>query len=346
MGDGARHRRRQVKDARLKDPSLLLFFEGRSESKAFYDEAFVKATGATWLQHGGLCSDALNRASEYTLGLSGGLHPDFLAARAKGMKTVVIDPRLRGGGPFADEWLPIRAGTDLALALALCSLLVASGHVDRPYLTSHTNAPFLVGDDGRFVRQGGKELVWDAAEQKAKPVSAAAEPALEGEYDVGGGKAKPVVQLFKEHVAPCTPTWVAEICGISTDQIVRVGTELAEHAMIGSTTTVDGVNLPYRPVGAMAYHVSQQELGFQAFRRLHHGRCSGGFESSSSTTRPWSRSPRSSAISARTAEAPRSSDRAPPTPGERSPELPRSAAAETLRAATPDPALPIRKVAA
>ncbi len=34
------------------------------------------------------------------------------------MKIVVIDPRLRGAGPFADDWLPIRPGTDLALALA------------------------------------------------------------------------------------------------------------------------------------------------------------------------------------------------------------------------------------
>ena len=38
--------------------------------------------------------------------------------------------------------------------------------------------------------------------------------------------------------------------------------------MLGSTTTVDGVELPYRPVSAMAAHVSQQELGFQAFRAV------------------------------------------------------------------------------
>jgi anaerobic selenocysteine-containing dehydrogenase len=288
----------KVKEARRKDPSLLLFFEGRSKSTAFYDDAFVKATGATWLQHGGLGSDALRRASEYTVGLSGGLHPDFnhtryllawgwnitnaggnklcwivwnrqlLAAREQGMKTVVIDPRLRGGGPFADEWLPIRPGTDLALALALCNVLITGGHVDRKYLAEHTNAPFLVGPDGHFLRQGGEELVWDPAAGKAKPASAIARPALEGEYAVGGRKAKPAFQLFKEHVAPYTADRAAEICGISADQVVRVGTELAENAMIGTTTTVDGLKLPYRPVGVMANHVSQQELGFQAFRAV------------------------------------------------------------------------------
>lgn len=288
----------QIRDVRRKDPSLVLFLAGRSKSTAFYDEAFVGATGATRLQHGGLCSDALSRASEYTLGLSGGLHPDFnstryllawgwnitnaggnklcwitwnrqlLAGRANGMKTVVIDPRLRGGGPFADEWLPIRPGTDLALALSLCNVLIAGNQIDRPYLTRHTNAPFLVGEDGQFLRRGGEELVWDAEAKQARPASAVAGPALEGSYTVDGRQVKTAFQLFKEHVDRYTPAWGAEACGLTADQIVRVGSELAQNAMIGSTTVVDGVELPYRPVGVMAAHVSQQELGFQAFRTV------------------------------------------------------------------------------
>jgi anaerobic selenocysteine-containing dehydrogenase len=36
--------------------------------------------------------------------------------------------------------------------------------------------------------------------------------------------------------------------------------------MIGSTTVVDGVEVPYRPVAIMTYHVVQQELGFQMVR--------------------------------------------------------------------------------
>lgn len=286
----------QVKAVREKDPSLLLFMQGRSKSQAFYDQAFVQATGATWLRSGGIGSDALKRACEYTLGLSGGLHPDFdhtryllawgwnitnaggnklcwivwnrqlLAARDKGMKTVVIDPRLRGGGSFANEWLSIRPGTDLALALALCNLLIKGGHVDRPYLRRHTNAPFLVGEDGRFLRQDGQELVWDAAGRRARPAAEVSASALEGAYVVDGRTVKPAFQLFKEHVGPCTAAWAARICGIPADQVARVAGELGENAMIGSTTLVDGVELPYRPVGAMANHVSQQELGFQAFR--------------------------------------------------------------------------------
>ena len=38
--------------------------------------------------------------------------------------------------------------------------------------------------------------------------------------------------------------------------------------MIGSTIEIDGKLLPYRPVAIMAYHMAQQELGFQALRTM------------------------------------------------------------------------------
>jgi anaerobic selenocysteine-containing dehydrogenase len=209
----------KIKEVRAKDPRLLLWQKGRSKAPAFYDEAFVKASGATKLHHGAFCSDAGYRACEYTIGFSGVLHPDFkhcryllawgwnlteaggnqlcqitwprqlLEAKEKnGLKVVLIDPRRRGGGPQIDEWLPIKPGTDLALALALAHVLVKRGYIDREYLTAHTNQP------------------------------------------------------------PDTP---------------RV-----QPALIGSTIVLEGVRLPYRPVGAMAYHMAQQELGFQAIRAI------------------------------------------------------------------------------
>ncbi|MFQ5946171.1 MAG: molybdopterin dinucleotide binding domain-containing protein, partial [Anaerolineae bacterium] len=57
-------------------------------------------------------------------------------------------------------------------------------------------------------------------------------------------------------------------CDIPADTIRRVARELGEQAMIGSTIVVDGVRLPYRPVGVMAYHMVQTELGFQTMRAM------------------------------------------------------------------------------
>ncbi|MFQ5873580.1 MAG: molybdopterin-dependent oxidoreductase, partial [Dehalococcoidia bacterium] len=237
------------------------------------------------------------RACEYTIGLHGVLHPDFrhtryllslgwnatgaggnkfcqitwhqqmIQARERGMKIVAVDPSRRGVGPFADEWLPIKPGTDLAFFLAVSNVLIDQGYVDTEYLVKHTNAPFLVKGDGTFLRVDGKEQLWDPAAGTAVPVdSQGVTPALDGEFTVGGEQVKTAFRVLKEHVASATPAWAAGICGISAEQIWRVAEGLGKNAMIGSTIVVDGVTLPYRPVAIMAYHVAQQELGFQMVR--------------------------------------------------------------------------------
>lgn len=289
----------QMKEIRRRDPGLLLWQVGRNKSKALYEEAFVRASGARMLGHEAIGDGAGQRASEYTTGLHGVLHPDFrhtryllawgwnltnaggnklcwitwnqqlVEARKRGLKVVAVDPRLRGAGPFADEWLPLRPGTDLALALALSSVLVERGTVDAEYLGRHTNAPFLVGKDGYFVRVGGKEQVWDPAAGRPAPFDAGVgRPALEGEYEVEGRKVRPAFQVLKEHLARYTPEWAAKVTDVPADAIRRVAEELGENAQIGSTIEVDGRTLPHRPVAAMAQHMSQQELGFEAVRAM------------------------------------------------------------------------------
>ncbi|MFQ5872135.1 MAG: molybdopterin-dependent oxidoreductase, partial [Candidatus Geothermarchaeales archaeon] len=183
------------------------------------------------------------------------------------MKVVTLDPWRRSMGPHTDEWLPIKPGTDLAFFLALANVLVTKGYIDVGYLTTHTNGPFLVKEDGFFLRSEDKEQVWDTVSNSAKPFNAeGVVPALEGEYTIDGERVKTAFQVFREHVAEYTPTWAASICDLPAGTILRVAEELGENALIGSRIVLDGVELPYRPVGIMAYHVSQQEHGFQAFR--------------------------------------------------------------------------------
>ncbi len=289
----------QVNTVRDRDPSLVLWQKGRSKAGAFYDTAFVGAIGASKLGHGGYCSDAGYRAAEYTIGPHGVLHPDFkytryllswgwnitnaggnkfcwitwpqqlMEARERGIKVVHIDPRLRSAGHFADVWLPIKPGTDMALALALCNVLIANGYVDTDYLSTYTNAPFLVGEDGSFYRVGDKEQVWDTV--TSAPMDhddPAAVPALEGEYTVGAETVKPAFQLFTEHVASYTPEWAEGVCDVAAAQIRQVALEMGENALIGSTINLEGEDIPYRPVAIMAYHMAQQELGFQALRAM------------------------------------------------------------------------------
>ncbi len=296
----------KMNEVRAKDPHLLVWQKGRSKAKPFYDTAFVKSSGAVKLHHGAFCSDAGYRALEYTIGTHAVLSPDFrhtkyllawgwnvtnaggnklcwitwpqqlTQAKERGLKVVDIDPRLRSAAHFADDWLPIRPGTDLALALALCNVIIERGTVDWAYLKQYTNSPYLVDKDGFFVRakptgdeKEGNPLVWNAAAKKAVPHGTeGADPAMEGEFTVNGVKVQPAFQLFKDHVAKSTPEWAAKITGLPAEQIRKVGEELGDNAMIGSTIEIDGMALPYRPVAVMAYHVAQQELGFQALRAV------------------------------------------------------------------------------
>ncbi len=60
-------------------------------------------------------------------------------ARAKGVKLVVIDPRRTRAARAADVYLPIRIGTDSALALGVMHILVRDGLTDEAYIAAHTN---------------------------------------------------------------------------------------------------------------------------------------------------------------------------------------------------------------
>lgn len=294
----------QVNRVREDDPKQVLWQKGRSKSGALYDNAFTKAIGCSKLGHGAYCSDTGYRALEYTIGLHGVMNPDILnnrymlawgwnitgaggnkfcwitwprqmlQAREKGLKIVHIDPRLRAAGPFADEWVPIRPATDLALGLALCHELIEQGYLDHPYLSTYTNGPWLVGDDGMFLKEKVGEgdeavdvaYVWDEDAGAAVLVTDATAPALEGEHTIDGRTYRTSFDLFREHVSQYTADWAAEICGVDASVIRHIASEFGEAAQIGATTVVDGVDVPYRPVGIMAYHMAQQELGFQALR--------------------------------------------------------------------------------
>ena len=66
------------------------------------------------------------------------LWPFILQARARGAPIICIDPIQTRTAMQCDEWLPIRPGTDAALALGMMHVLFAQGLEDREYLERHT----------------------------------------------------------------------------------------------------------------------------------------------------------------------------------------------------------------
>ncbi len=66
------------------------------------------------------------------------LWPFILEARGRGAPIICIDPIQTRTAMQCDEWLPIRPGTDAALALGMMHVLFAQGLEDREYLERHT----------------------------------------------------------------------------------------------------------------------------------------------------------------------------------------------------------------
>lgn len=186
-------------------------------------------------------------------------------ARVRGMKMVVVDPMCNFAAAKATEWVPLRVGTDGALALAMCDVMVNELDIyDLPYLQAKTNAPYLVGPDGLHVRdpETGKPLVWDERSRQARPYTdaASADMALFGEFEVNGARCVPAFEKLREHLKKFTPEWSERITTVSASKVRRLAREFAEEARIGSTIQVDGVTLPYRPVAAIAFRGAQGHM--------------------------------------------------------------------------------------
>jgi molybdopterin-containing oxidoreductase family molybdopterin binding subunit len=172
-------------------------------------------------------------------------------ARARGMRLVVVDPICTNAASHADQWIPIRPGTDAALALALAHVLVHErGTYDAAFLTRHSNAPYLVGEDGRYARaaDGERPLVFDRGQGRALAFDEAGEDlALEGTFEVGGRSYAPAFARLCEHLRRYTPEYAAGITDVPAGTIRSLAAGLGEAARIGATIEIDGHELPLRP---------------------------------------------------------------------------------------------------
>ncbi|MBI4285228.1 MAG: molybdopterin-dependent oxidoreductase [Chloroflexi bacterium] len=175
---------------------------------------------------------------------------------ARGMKIVVFDPLCHNVAMAGKEWIPILPGTDLIVALAMANILVNElGIYDREHLKRYTDAPYLVQENGLFLRDdSGEPLLWDLADNTAKnwkqPIGNAA---LEGTYEVRGVKVRPAFAVMKEHLRQYTAERASEVSTVPASTIRRIATEFGQEARIGSTIEIQGVKMPYRPVSAIQF---------------------------------------------------------------------------------------------
>ena len=112
----------------------------------------------------------------YSAPASGGRMVNEL--RAKGVKTICIDPRFTPDAAKADIWLPIRPGTDVALQMAWIRYILENRRYDEEFVTRWTNLPYLVEVESRFFARAKKGengapdtfYVWDEKTASMQPM--------------------------------------------------------------------------------------------------------------------------------------------------------------------------------
>jgi anaerobic selenocysteine-containing dehydrogenase len=198
-----------------------------------------------------------------------------------------------GYSAIADEWVPIKPGTDGALFLAMIHEIIKLGLFDREFLIQYTNAAELVIDDPsatttacsiatrRRVEEGctdpQNKLWWDRNTNGPVDPHRGRRPAPDGQLHHEGTPVKPSFQLLKERVEPYTPEWAEGITGIPAETIRRLAHEMGVTARdqkielpiqwtdcgTRSTTRSPATRSPSTPCAAWPH-----SNGFQTIRAL------------------------------------------------------------------------------
>jgi anaerobic selenocysteine-containing dehydrogenase len=153
-------------------------------------------------------------------------------------KVVMVDPRLGVSGAKADEWVPIRPGTDAALALGMAYVIISSGLVDRDFVENYAFGYEDWEDVAGVQYKGFRTLVLEAydpqtvAEITGVPAGTIAR--LAGEF----GTNRPSVAIV-----PCKG-------GLLNGSVNGLYAAMAIHALnalVGSIETPGGVLVQHYP---------------------------------------------------------------------------------------------------
>ena len=306
----------RLQKIRASDPKKLAYFTGRDQMQALTGLWAQQFGTVNWAAHGGFCSVNMAAGGLYTMGHSfwefgdpdwdrtkyfmlWGVAEDHSSNPIKiglekikrnGSKFVAINPVQTGYQAIADEWVPIKPGTDAMLALSMVHELLKRELFDWDFLLRYTNSAYLViqnpggKDDGLFYRdQNGKPQVWDVDSDKAVDAfTKGSKLALFGDYQMPDGtKVTTAFTLMTaKYLDPMyAPVNAAKVCGISAQTIERLTLEMA-HIAFKETIEIDCEWTDWtgkkhdkfigRPISMHAMRgISAHSNGFHTCRAIH-----------------------------------------------------------------------------
>lgn len=168
-------------------------------------------------------------------------------ARYRGARVVLIAPDVSPSHSHADVYVPVAHGTDGALALAMCQVVLAEGLADLRFAAEQTDLSLLARrDTGRYLREadvvdGGSAERFFHATRDGELVPAdpghlrlGFEPLLDGETEVtlAEGSAvtvEPVMARLRRRLdGSYTPEQASEVCGVHPETIRTLARWIAE----------------------------------------------------------------------------------------------------------------------
>jgi DMSO reductase family type II enzyme molybdopterin subunit len=182
-------------------------------------------------------------------------HHYISEARYRGAQIVTIAPDYSPSAIHADMHVPVRIGSDAALALAMCRIIINEGLMQRAFVREQTDLPLLVRlDTGRFLResdmvQDGRDDAFYLFDKVGQQVVAAPftlelqgmMPALRGTFavtlsDRSTVNVSPVFQLLQGRLQAYTAEAASAMCGVHPAVIHR----LARLVAASKTHILDG----------------------------------------------------------------------------------------------------------
>ena len=211
-----------------------------------------------------------------------------MEAKARGAKVIHVDPRFTRTSALAHQHVALRAGSDIAFLGGLINYVLSNEKDFRDYIVAYTNAGAILREDfadtedldglfSGFDPESRQYDVssWEYEDAEVAPAAGRREKWPHGgdthqrtagaeQYGSGGASvgAKPktdetlqhprcVYQVLKRHYARYTPEMVADICGVSTDEFLKVAEAITANSGRERTTAwVYSVGWTQHTVGA------------------------------------------------------------------------------------------------
>ncbi len=161
-----------------------------------------------------------------------------IEAKKKGAKIIVVDPRFNRSAAVADEYVPIRAGSDIVFLGGLINWLIANDKIQWDYVKAFTNASFIVNEGFQF--EEGLFSGYDEAKGKYDRGSWSYELDAKGQAKTDPTLQHPrcVWNLMKAHYARYTPEVVTDLTGSPKEGFLSVCKHLGECSTPTKVSTI------------------------------------------------------------------------------------------------------------